>query len=202
MRLELIAVSGLACLSLLAILAWFCRKRLLRRLRKRQELHVKDAVEFKKAPQGLTKPVSEMNTTRKENPSTKLTDRNHSFLTINKDLSDVDRSGLMNFSFTNNLKLDTVQGTEEADVAQIDHELDIELRGMTYLDTNSAKNSTKNSNKKEFFLNYRKQSDGFSRTVEEVSYEAEERTGDDPETGHGTEVRPEATPEDARHCSE
>lgn len=172
MRLEVIAVCCIVLLSTVALVAWLCRKRLTKCLRKRQELHVKDALEFRRAQGVASKPQVEVTSARKEVPSSKLTDRNHSFLTINKDLSDVDRSGMMSFSFSNNLKLDTVQATEEADAAQIDHELELELRGGTYIDTTSAKNSTKNANKKEFFLDYRKQQSNHADG--EVSYEAEE----------------------------
>lgn len=176
MRLEVIAVCSVLLLSVLVIIAWSCRKRLMKCLRKRQELHVKEAIEFKRAQGVASKPQPEVHSARKDTPNSKLTDRNHSFLTINKELSDVDRSGMMSFSLANNLKLDTVQATEEADAAQIDHELELELRGGTYIDTTSAKNSTKNSNKKEFFLEYRKP---HGKAVdEEVSYEAE--VDDDP----------------------
>ena len=172
MRPEVIAVCCIAVLFVLIVLAWLFRKRLMKRLRKKQELHVKEAVvEFKKA-QGVSKPTVEVLSEGKETPRTKVTDKNHSFLTINRDLSDHDRSGMMSFNLSNNLKLDTVQQTEEADAAYIDQELEKELKGGTYIDTTSAKNSTKNSNKKEFFLEYRRHQPKVDD--EEVSYEAED----------------------------
>jgi hypothetical protein len=86
----------------------------------------------------------------------------HSFLTINKEQSERDHSGLISFSADNNLKLDTIQHTENDD-ADGRFELDIEENGGgQYIDT-SAKNSTKNSNRKNFFLDYSRNGAGNSK---------------------------------------
>ena len=86
----------------------------------------------------------------------------HSFLTINKELSERDHSGLISFSADNNLKLDTIQHTEN-DEGDGRFEIDIEENGGgQYIDT-SAKNSTKNSNRKNFFLDYSRNGAGNSK---------------------------------------
>ena len=179
MSLELIGLG--AILGLFGLLGLFLlfRRRLGRLLRRKQDLFVKDVINFQKAQtSGQKEPVS-VKSSRKEIPGNAY-ERNHSFLTINRDLSEQEKSGMMSFSLNSNLQLDTVQQTEENDAARIDLELERELRGG-YLDTHSAKNSTKNATRKEIFLEFKKKD---STMDEEVSYkiEADEPISD--EDGH------------------
>lgn len=161
----------LGVLGLLALFLLF-RRKLARILRRKQDLFVKDALAFQKAQTSGNKEPSMVKSSRKEVPGAG-NERNHSFLTITKDLSEQEKSGMMSFSLNSNLQLDTVQQTEENDAARIDSELERELRGG-YLDTRSAKNSTKNATKKEFFLEFKKKDLQFD---EEVSYEQEDDQG-------------------------
>lgn len=168
MSWELIGLG--AFLGLFGLLGLFLlfRRRLGRLLRRKQDLFVKDVINFQKAQtSGQKEPVS-VKSSRKEIPGNAY-ERNHSFLTINRDLSEQEKSGMMSFSLNSNLQLDTVQQTEENDAARIDLELERELRGG-YLDTHSAKNSTKNATRKEIFLEFKKKD---STMDEEVSYEIE-----------------------------
>lgn len=94
----------------------------------------------------------------------KAIEKNHSFLTLNKELTDRDRSGLMSFVQENNLKLDTIGGAEDEDPGRLDFEIDPDFRGQ-YLDTTSAKQSTKNASAKQFFIEYRRKSNGLDAVL-------------------------------------
>lgn len=189
MSWELIALGCIMVILVLLVLLFLFRKKLFKKLRRKQELFVKEVVTFQKAQTSSSKDNYTEKSARKD-ISLGGVERNHSFLTINKDLSEQERSGMMSFQLNSNLQLDTIQQTEENDAAKVDFDLEKELRGA-YIDTTSAKNSTKNSTKKEFFVNFKK--NDTSRVEEEVSYELEHGEGcsQDEEVGPGQCSDPE-----------
>lgn len=144
----------------------FIGRKLLRKwILKSKQRPIKENLEFKKARDPL-KNTPESKSARMEQGGTpgrflpaKATEKNHSFLTLNKELTDRDRSGLMSFVQENNLKLDTMGGVDEEDPGRLDFEIESDFRGQ-YLDTTSAKQSTKNASAKQFFLEYSRKPNG------------------------------------------
>ena len=146
-------------------------KKLLRKwILKSKQRPIKENLEFKKArdPQ---KNTPESKSARMEMAATpgrflpaKVTEKNHTFLTLNKELTDRDRSGLMSFVQENNLKLDTMGGAEDEDPGRLDFEIESDFRGQ-YLDTTSAKQSTKNASAKQFFIEYRSKTNGIDEAA-------------------------------------
>lgn len=154
---------------LIGICVCLLLKKLLRKwVLKSKQRPVKETLEFKKA-KDPHKGAQDLKSARVEGFGTpgrylpnKANEKNHTFLTLNKELTDRDKSGLMSFVQENNLKLDTIGPTEEEDPGKLDYDLEPENRGQ-YIDTISAKHSTKNSNSKEFFIEYRKSSNTNSK---------------------------------------
>ncbi len=89
-------------------------------------------------------------------PPKNLEERSLGFFNVGRESTDRDKSGMMmSFTAEHNLKLDTIQPTEENEPEQTDFNADADFKGGDYIDT-SAKNSTKNVHRKEFFIDYRR----------------------------------------------
>lgn len=159
-------LAALLAILILIAIALFFREKINSAFRKRDLKNVKEIVEFKKARD--VKQATEIRATFRDGQLTtgrtnKMTnaEKNRSFLTIDKVLSERDKSSMMmSFTADHHLKLDTIGAIDEEDPQKYNFDMEKDMPG-TYLNT-SAKNSTKNSTRKEFFVEFRDRKKGLT----------------------------------------